>query len=300
MADGAKRGGSFRAEPWLESPLRTAVGELQLAGRLRNIAGIDPGAMRVLGSYALVLMAAGRGYFCDARGTKRELEAGDVVLVYPEIAHAYGPVAGGEWTQVYFVFAGPQFDLWRKLGWLKPEEPVWRVGAPDYWRQRLESVIRGEVVEPGTGARVEARGPGGAVRALGKFLEVLTEMMAAHAARGGETAREAWLERSMRLLAERRGGGWLSPQTVAREVGLSYENFRKRFAQLSGESPGHYQKRRRLESACAAIYHGDRTLKEIADELGFCDVFHFSKAFKQVMGTTPSEYRERVRGRTRS
>lgn len=300
MSAGARNGGEFRAEPWLESPLRTAVGELQLAGMLRNIAGIDPRAMRILGSYALVLMAAGRGYFCDARGTKRNLEPGDAVLVYPEIAHAYGPAEGGEWTQVYFVFAGAQFDLWRKKGLLKPEEPVWRVGAPDYWRQRLEGVIRGQAAEAGTAARVEARGAVGAVRALGKFLEVLTEMMAAHAARGSEAAREAWLERSMRLLAERRGGTWLPPQAVAREVGLSYENFRKRFAQLSGESPGHYQKRRRLESACAAIYHGERTLKEIADELGFCDVFHFSKAFKQVVGATPSEYRERVRGGARA
>jgi AraC-like DNA-binding protein len=41
---------------------------------------------------------------------------------------------------------------------------------------------------------------------------------------------------------------------------------------------------------------GDRSIKQIADELGFCDVFHSSKAFKQVVGTTPSEYRWRVRG----
>ena len=80
-------------------------------------------------------------------------------------------------------------------------------------------------------------------------------------------------------------------------MGLSYENFRKRFVQLMGESPGRYQKRRRIEWACAAIYHGDSSFKEIADLLGFCDVFHFSKAFKQVIGFTPSEYRRRVRGR---
>jgi AraC-like DNA-binding protein len=37
-------------------------------------------------------------------------------------------------------------------------------------------------------------------------------------------------------------------------------------------------------------------MKQIADDLGFCDVFHFSKAFKQVVGTTPSDYRRRVSG----
>ena len=41
---------------------------------------------------------------------------------------------------------------------------------------------------------------------------------------------------------------------------------------------------------------GEAFIKQIADELGFCDVFHFSKAFKQVVGLTPSDFRRRVRG----
>ena len=277
----------FRAEPWLESPLRTEAGDLQLAGLLRNIPGIDPQAMRVLGSYALVLMVAGEGYYRDARGTELNLTAGDVVLVFPKLAHAYGPVAGQDWTQVYFVFDGPTFELWQKKGLLRPERPVWRLGAPEYWQQRLAGVAKNEPLH----------GAGAALRSFGRFLDVMTEMIAADTEATREAGRDGWLEQSLRLLGDWRGGGWKTPHEVAREVGLSYENFRKRFAQLSGESPGQYQKRRRLEWACAAIYHGEQTIKEIADELGFCDVFHFSKAFKQVVGTTPSEYRRRVRGR---
>lgn len=276
------------AEPWLQSPLRTGAGELQLAGVLRNVAGIDPASMRVLGSYALILMVAGRGYYSDARGTSRALGPGDVVLVYPEIAHAYGPEAGGEWTQLYFVFAGPQFDLWRASGLLRPERPVVSLGAPEYWQQRLMSVLQNE---PREGTQT-----GVALRSLGRFLEVLAEMIATGDDAARRPEQDTWLEKSLRLLGHRSAKGWPTPQQVSRDVGLSYENFRKRFVQLSGESPGQYQKRRRLEWACAAIYQGEHTMKQIADELGFCDVFHFSKAFKKVVGTTPSEYRRRVRG----
>src|SRR5262245_43279689 len=133
-----------RAQPWLQSPLKTTAGELQLAGLLHNIAGIDPASMRILGSYALVLMVEGRGYYCDSRGTHLDLAAGDVVMVFPEIPHAYGPQAGEDWTQIYFVFAGAQFDLWRRCGLLRPELPVWRLGAAEYWRQRLSGVLRHE------------------------------------------------------------------------------------------------------------------------------------------------------------
>jgi AraC-like DNA-binding protein len=262
------------------------VGELQLAGLLNNVGGIDPASMRILGSYALVLMVAGKGYYRDARGTECELVPGDVVLVFPDVAHAYGPQSGADWTQIYYVFNGPQFDLWRRCGLFRTDRCVLRLGAPEYWQQRLFSILQNE----------PAAGQGGALRVLGRFVEVLTEMLAAPDDATKAPERDAWVEKSLRLLGHRSARGWLTPQAVAREVGLSYESFRKLFAQIGGESPGQYQKRRRLDWACAAIYHGEHSLKEIAHEVEFCDVFHFSKAFKQVVGMTPSEYRRRVTG----
>lgn len=277
----------YRSQPWLQSPLRTPVGEIELAGVLMNVGGIDPANMRVLRRFTLVFMVEGRGYYRDARGTDLELVPGDVVLVFPEIPHAYGPVRGGEWTQIYFVFDGPQFQLWRAQGLLVPERPVLRLGSPDYWRRRLHEVVKGESLH----------GAGAPLRALGRFLTILTEMVAADLEQARQSGRDAWLEQSLHLLGERGPRGWMAAQEVARQVGLNYENFRKRFGQLTGESPGRYQKRRRLEGACAAIYQGEASLKEIAASLGFCDVFHFSKAFKREIGHTPSEYRKRVRGR---
>lgn len=276
----------YRSQPWLQSPLRTPVGELELAGVLINAGGIDPSNMRILRRFTLVLMVEGRGYYRDARGTNLELQPGDVVLVFPEIPHAYGPVRGGEWTQVYFVFDGPQFQLWRTQGLLAPERPVLRLGSPDYWRRRLHEVVTGEPLHRF----------GAPLRALGRFLQVLLEMTAADGENLRLAGRDAWLEKSLHLLGDCGPRGWLPPQEAAKQVGHTYENFRKRFGQLTGESPGRYQRRRRLEWACAAIYQGESSLKEIAATLGFCDVFHFSKAFKREIGHTPSEYRRRVRG----
>lgn len=276
----------YRAQPWLESPLRTPVGEIKMAGLLHDVPGIDPEKMRILRSFTLMLMVEGRGYYRDERGTQTELIPGDVVLVFPEIAHAYGPLEGREWKQIYFVLDGPQFVFWRKQGLLNPDKPVLRLGSPDYWKQRLADVLKGDALH----------GSGAPMRAMGRLLQVIAEMLATQGESVHSASRDAWWEKSLRLLGDRAAGGWPSPQEVARQVGLNYENFRKRFAQLGGESPGRYQKRRRLEWACSSIYHGDLSFKQIADELGFCDVFHFSKAFKQEIGATPSEYRRRVRG----
>lgn len=276
----------FRARPWLESPLPTSIGGLELAGALEDNNGIDPVNMRVLGSYALAYILAADGYYADANGVRCDLSGGDVVLIVPDLAHAYGPKPGTRWRHIYVIFTGPQFDLWRKRGLLDPSRPVWRAEPADFWARRLEETVRPE----------EGHGPAAALRALGRFLEVLAGLVAAReagvrAASGGE-----WLEEAQGLLAAPDAHGWPTPQTVASKVGLSYENFRKQFTARTGVSPGQFQKRKRIERAQSLIYHGDRTLKQLAEELEFCDAFHFSKAFKQVAGMTPSEFRKKVRG----
>jgi AraC-like DNA-binding protein len=273
-------------QAWLETPLRTPTGELQLAGMLRNTRGLDPKAMRVLGSYALVYMVEVDGYYADENGVARDLVSGDLVLIVPELAHAYGPKAGTAWQQIYFVFNGPQFDLWHKHGLLNEERPVWHMEPVDYWSRRLAEVVVAE----------EGHTPPAALRAMGRFLGILADALAARAETVAGPAVPAWVEESQRLLGSPGARHWMTPHEVAATVGLSYDNFRKQFAARVGQSPGQFQKRRKIDRACAAIYHGSHGLKELAEELGFCDVFHFSKGFKQVMGMSPSEFRRKAQG----
>lgn len=77
--------------------------------------------MRVLGSYALVYVVGGGGEYSDARGTRRQVSEGDLIWVFPDIPHAYGPARGGRWDEIYLVFDGPVFDLWRQRGLLDPD-----------------------------------------------------------------------------------------------------------------------------------------------------------------------------------
>jgi len=278
--------GIFTARPWLESPLLTPAGGLLLAGALENNRGIDPQAMRVLGSYGLIYIVAADGYYADARGVKRDLGPGDVVQIFPELAHAYGPKPGTPWRHIYFVMEGPQFDLWRKCGLLDPTRPVWRAEPVEFWARQLEAAV-----SPG-----EDHGLAASLRTLGRWLDTMAALLATRDAGAHDATVGAWLAESQRLLGGSDARGWLAPQEVAKAVGLSYENFRKQFAARTGVSPGQFQKRKRIERAQSGIYHGDRTLKQLAEELEFSDVFHFSKAFKQVAGISPSEFRRKVRG----
>ncbi|MCC6414839.1 MAG: helix-turn-helix transcriptional regulator [Opitutaceae bacterium] len=274
----------FFDEAWLETPIRTSAGELQLAGALQNVRGLDPRSMRVLGSYAFIYMVKVDGYYDDANGRDISLQSGDLALVFPELAHAYGPKEGKPWDQIYFVFNGPQFDLLRQSGLLNPARPIWHLEPVNYWRHRMEEIIADEDWHTAVGTH----------RVMGRFLHLIYDMAAADTERTTRTARDRWLEESKRLLAGRGEDGWPSPEQVARQVGLNYDNFRKQFALKTGISPGQFQKRRKIDRACAAIYQGSHGFKELVEELDFCDAFHFSKSYKQVMGMTPSDFRKKA------
>jgi AraC-like DNA-binding protein len=277
----------FASRAWLSRPLATAAGTLLAAGSLRNAPNLDPVAMRVLGHYGLAYLVAGAGYYCDLRGPRHDLSPGDLVVVFPDVPHAYGARDGATWDQIYLVFDGPQFDLWRNAGLLSSDRPVMRLEPVAYWQRRLEDVVLAD----------SSDGPGNAVSALGRLVHLLADMIEVDARSTGRPAQDVWLSRSQQLLGERTATGWLTPQQVARQVGLSYENFRKRFAAQTGQSPGQFRKRCRIDQACAAIFQGRQSFKDIAAELEFCDVFHFSKAFRQVKGMSPSEFRRRACGR---
>jgi len=83
-------------------------------------------------------------------------------------------------------------------------------------------------------------------------------------------------------------------QEIAGQLHMSYENFRKRFARLAGMPPSQYRMRRVMERASELMHRSHITLREVADECGFCNEFHFSRRFKQIVGLSPKEYRKQL------
>jgi AraC-like DNA-binding protein len=276
----------FDSIPWLESPLRSKAGTILLAGSLRNSPGISVDRMRILGNYALVILLRGSGVYRDARGREIPLRGGHAVHVFPELAHAYGPSApGAEWNEIYVVYEGPVFSTLRDCSLLSADQPISRLRSTSQTFERLMRIF--EQVRPG----VERH----ATRAVGEFLALLFDILT-HPDISTATAEDETTRAAMGLLAAPQEGRWLSADEVAAQVGMAYETFRKRFKRSIGLPPARYQMQKKIERACASLYHGSPSLKRLAADLGFFDEFHFSKAFRQLVGQPPSAYRRRLGG----
>jgi AraC-like DNA-binding protein len=248
------------------------IGNAEFGGRLRGTAGTGFSQFRVYGMYALVLLLEGGGRYRDRRGMDRRLSPGDLVVVFPEHPHQYGPEAGDDWDEVFIAFKGPAFEGWRTHG-LDPSQPVWKLEAPRESARRFFEILRMP-----TASLAQSTAIATAIHRL------LADLLAQR-----PVAREDWLEKARQLLAG--GNDSPTPQEIARTFGMSHDHFRKTFKASTGESPSSFRRRRRLAQAALMLQRSDLKLEMIADSLGFCDGFHLSKAFKSEYGQSPAEFR---------
>lgn len=74
----------------------------------------------------------------------------------------------------------------------------------------------------------------------------------------------------------------------------SLSTFKRLFQQHYGESPGKWLLKRRVQHAAHLITNTNLNITQIAFESGFEDLSHFSRAFKKVMATAPTQYKKMV------
>lgn len=85
----------------------------------------------------------------------------------------------------------------------------------------------------------------------------------------------------------------LSNPDLARQAGMSLSAFMRLFREQVGHAPHGYLALKRVEKACIMLHHSGASIKQIAEETGFCDRYHFTRVFKLRQGMGPAEFRAR-------
>jgi transcriptional regulator GlxA family with amidase domain len=89
----------------------------------------------------------------------------------------------------------------------------------------------------------------------------------------------------------------LSVEALAKRATMSPRNFARAFRTEVGVTPARYVERLRVEAARTELETTQRTVKEIATDVGFGTLETMHRVFKRALGVTPAEYRGRFAAR---
>ncbi len=184
---------------------------------------------------------------------------------------------GQSWDHRYIAFTGPLVRRWESEG-LLPRQPVTPVSGSDaqYWAREMDAVIANGLT-PGYYSRLRA------VNRLENILYSLAE------ANTWDAQDSPWLKT---VLAELEKAGFFPDyRGVARRLHTGERTLRRRFQKLMGIPLHEHTIQHRLQAACQLLRRTDLTISEIAAQLGYRDIYFFSRQFQRKMKLSPTRFR---------
>jgi AraC-like DNA-binding protein len=170
-------------------------------------------------------------------------------------------------TDVGFYGLGPGYTAWARNDHLRitlePERRTWK---------------------PGETARVMIQSPWESATALLTSLAVLPARTTLKSGRvldvdAVQAVMRAHLHDSLNL------------DELAAQFKLSRFHFAKTYRALTGHAPIQDFIQLKMAHACRLLDEGEQGIRQVAEQLGYEDVYYFSRLFRKVVGMAPSHYR---------
>ena len=92
---------------------------------------------------------------------------------------------------------------------------------------------------------------------------------------------------------DRTYGQPLDIHNLAAVAYVSEAHFIRTFKSTFGETPHRYLQRRRVERAMFLLRESERRVTDVCLDVGFGSLGTFSRTFRDIVGVTPTEYRDR-------
>jgi len=83
----------------------------------------------------------------------------------------------------------------------------------------------------------------------------------------------------------------VSKETIERVLNRKYEYLCQVFKKYAETNIHQYIHQLRAQRAKYLLHNTAKSIKEIAEEVGYSDAFYFSRMFKKIVGSAPQHYR---------
>lgn len=277
--------GTSREQFLMQSPA-SARGMQDFKILQAGISRLTPGYLveRSPSYFNLILYCLGGRAVIRAGGESLHMKAGEVLMIPTGCTYSYR-LSGRRW----------------EIAWIHLiDSPAWnRLFGPipmlqkAHWGERVRDVMKGYIEEAG------ARGPD-SEHALRLHIELLVAYLRRELGAASHEDKEA--RERLRALWSRIHKNLQHKWTV-RELslmaGLCKTSLFRLCEKIHRMTPMEMVTTMRMELASELLSFTNYTLAMIADQTGYKNAFAFSKAFKRRSGTSPKDYRQLHRQKTR-
>ncbi|MBN2164394.1 MAG: AraC family transcriptional regulator [Pontiellaceae bacterium] len=232
--------------------------------------------------YIMIFCASGLGSVI-LNGNKREMSAGQLIIIPPGTPHRYEADIAIPWNIYWFHFAGDQAPEYAELLGQNEQNPVIQVSDIDELVRRFERLYSAVVSAFSDSALVQAS------------VELTETLCLINTLRTGRHRKSRQSEQRILKSIEYITRHYEQPHSLdelARQAGLSVPHYVSLFRKQTGTPPLRYLTRVRLRHACERLDLSDDPVAEIARTVGYEDAFYFSRIFKKSIGHSPSNYRK--------
>ena len=101
--------------------------------------------------------------------------------------------------------------------------------------------------------------------------------------------------KNMMLFIQAHYGEELTVARIAASISVSESECLRCFHATIGTTPIQYLRQLRVQKAAELLAGSDRKISDIGEQCGFREMSYFTKTFRELMGCTPSRYREKKR-----
>jgi len=235
---------------------------------------------RVLDQYGIVYLVQGEGEFDSKQTGLCHLNVGDAIIIFPGFWHRYRPVKKIGWKEYWVLFQGEDAERMQQRGFITPEKPILRAGLADTIIDPFLHILDGIRAEPvGFQQMIAASTMQIIAATLGA---VRKQEMGSHIFEKIKQAK-ALLEQDLRELP--------LMENIAEELQMSRAQFFRVFRKHTGLTPYQYHLELKLNRARQMLCDSEFSVEQIARILGFKNVCHFSKLFKNKVGMAPTPWR---------
>lgn len=220
----------------------------------------------------------------DSKGVNQtyQIKSGQGFMLFPGQISTYVADKNLPWEYAWLEFDGLKVREMIEIAGITKDSPIYHANSKDLRQNMMEEMLY--IVKNADKSPLHLIGH------LYLFLDYMTRSAETMRLKQGGRLRDFYIKEALSFI-EQNFQNDISVEDIAAFCGLNRSYFGKIFHDTIGKSPQEFLMSYRMQKATELLKLTQLSIGDIGNAVGYPNQLHFSRAFKNVYGVSPREWR---------